>query len=100
MSWHECFKNRCFSVAADIHASNVLNMDETPMYFDMASDKTYAPVGAKDVLVKTTGHDKLRFTVVLTVSASGVKLKPMIIFKNLKNVPKLKPGQNWPQGNP
>lgn len=73
-------------------------MDETPMYFDMGADTTYAPVGAKDILIKTTGHDKLRFTVVLTVNAAGGKLDAMIIFKNLKNVPKLKRGEKWPEG--
>ena len=69
------------------------------MYFDMAHDTTHAPIGAKDVAVSTTGYSKLRFTVVLTISAAGRRHKPMIIFKNLKNIPKLKPGQKWPEGN-
>lgn len=73
-------------------------MDETPVYFDMASDKTYTDMGAKDVLVNTSGYDKLRFTVVLTVTASGRKLKPMLIFKNLVNIPKLAKGEKWPEG--
>ena len=73
-------------------------MDETPMYFDIAADHTYDVVGSKDVLATTTGHEKLRFTVVLTVTASGRKLKPMIIFKNLQKVPQLKSGQSWPKG--
>ena len=73
-------------------------MDETLMYFDMSADHTYDDIGCKDVLVKTTGHDKLRFTVVLTITASGKKLKPMIIFKNLQKVPKLKTGEKWPKG--
>ena len=68
------------------------------MYFDMGSDNSYAPIGSKDVLIKTTGHDKLRFTVVLTITATGGKLPPMITFKNLKNIPKLKPGEKWPEG--
>ena len=86
----------CFS---EVELRNILNMDETPMYFDMAHDTTYAPIGAKDVAVSTTGYSKLRFTVVLTISAAGRRHKPMIIFKNLKNIPKLKPGQKWPEGN-
>ena len=86
----------CFS---EVELRNILNMDETPMYFDMAHDTTYAPIGAKDVAVSTTGYSKLRFTVVLTISAAGRRHKPMIIFKNLKNIPKLKSGQKWPEGN-
>ena len=37
---------------------------------------------------KTTGHEKLRFTAVLAAMAYGRKLSPMLIFRNLKNVPK------------
>ena len=55
------------------------------MYFDMAHNTTYAPIDAKDVAVATTGYSKLRFTVVLTISAAGQRHKPMIIFKNLKD---------------
>jgi len=64
------------------------NMDETPVYFDMPSSSTYDLRGVKFVPAKTTGNHKLRFTVVLSMTADGRKLPPMIIFKNLKKVPK------------
>ena len=64
------------------------NMDETPFWFDLPSTATIDMEGVKTVKAKTTGHEKLRFTVVLTALSSGRKLRPMIIFKNLKNVPK------------
>lgn len=83
---------------AGIDPSNIINMDETPVYFDMASSTTYQDTGAKDVLIKTTGYEKMRFTVVLSVTASGKRLDPMLIFKNLKDIPKLKKGQKWPAG--
>ncbi|KAG7164381.1 Pogo transposable element-like 9, partial [Homarus americanus] len=57
------------------------NMDETPMNFDMISNRTVEAKGSKTILVKTTGHEKARFTVVLSCMADGTKLKPMIIFK-------------------
>lgn len=63
------------------------NMDETPVWFDMPTSKTVASKGQKSVLVKTTGHEKSRFTVVLSCLADGTKLKPMIIFKR-KTLPK------------
>lgn len=81
-----------------IDPQNVINMDETPLYFDMASATTYDQTGTKDVLIKTTGYEKLRFTVVLSITASGKRLEPMLIFKNLKDVPKLKNGEKWPAG--
>ena len=73
-------------------------MDETPVYFDMAGGVTHTIHGSKDVLQKTTGHDKTRFTVVLAISATGAKLPPMLIFKNLKKVPALPAGKSWPSG--
>lgn len=36
------------------------------------------------MLVKTTGHEKLRFTAVLTCIAEGTKLRPMVILKQRK----------------
>jgi len=41
------------------------------------------------VLINTTGHEKSRFTVVLTCLADGTRLKPMIIFKQ-ETMPKEK----------
>ena len=65
---------------------NIGNMDETPVWLDMPSARTVNTVGEKTVLVKTTGHEKNRFKVVLSCLADGTKLKPMIIFKR-KTVP-------------
>ena len=64
------------------------NMDETPFWFDLPSAETYDFKGLKTIKSRTTGNEKLRFTVVLTALANGAKLKPMLIFKGLKNVPK------------
>lgn len=64
-------------------------MDETPVQFDMLSNYTVDLRGTKTVTVKSTGHEKSRFTVVLSCLANGVKLKPMVIFKR-KLMPKIK----------
>lgn len=37
--------------------------------------------GANTILIKTVGHEKTRFTVVLACMADGTKLKPLVIFK-------------------
>ena len=73
-------------------------MDETPVYFDMTGGATFHIKGAKNVLQNSTGYDKLRYTVVLACTASGIKLRTMVIFKNLVNVPKLPTGKKWPKG--
>lgn len=64
------------------------NMDEVPCFFDMLSNKTVDTKGRKTILVKSTGHEKTKFTVVLSCLADGTKLKPMVIFKR-KTMPKM-----------
>ncbi|CAG8715894.1 8553_t:CDS:2 [Dentiscutata erythropus] len=65
----------------------ILFFDETPVWFDMPRNSTLDFRGVREVRIRTTGNDKLRFTVVLGFTASGHKLPPMVIFK-LKKVPK------------
>jgi len=48
---------------------NIFNMDETPVWFDMAGNFTINPKGDKTVHIRSTGNEKNRFTVVLTCAA-------------------------------
>ena len=64
--------------------SNIIAMDETPVWSDMISDTTVHKTGDKTVTMKTTGHEKLRVSVCLTAKADGTKLKPFIVFKGAK----------------
>lgn len=73
----------------------IMNMDETPCYFDMPSSVTFDLKGVQTVKVRTTGNEKLRFTVVLTAGVrkvddhyEAITLPPMVIFKNLAKAPK------------
>ena len=56
-------------------------MDEVSLTFDVLSNRTVEVKGARMVAVKTTGHEKTHFTVVLACCADGIKLPPVIIFK-------------------
>lgn len=76
------------SSVSGVPVSCIGNMDETPLWFDLPQTRTFDFKGVKQVKCKTTGKEKLRYTVVLSAMADGTKLKPMIIFKGLKNVPK------------
>ena len=71
----------------DFALENIINMDETLMYFDMPGNTTVDKVGRKTVSVKTTGHERQHFTVVLACQANGKKIRPLVIFKR-KNMPK------------
>ena len=76
---------------ANYELVNIVNMDETPVWFDMPSTRTINTRGEKTVSITTTGHEKSHFTVVLSCLADGTKLKPMIIFKR-----KTKPKEKFP----
>ena len=58
----------------------VVNMDETNVDFDMVSSTTFNDMGARSVNVKSTGSSR-RCTVILAVTASGIKLKTLVILK-------------------
>jgi hypothetical protein len=77
-------------MTADFNADLIFNMDETPAYIDVLSSSTISFAGEKTTEANGTGHDKKRFTIVLTVSAAEKILKTMVILKGLKKVPKVK----------
>ena len=66
----------------------IWNMDQMPVYFDSPKNRTLDFRGATTVSVKTTGHEKTRFTLMLCADNTGRKLKPTVIFGGLKKVPK------------
>jgi transposase-like protein len=74
-------------ITKNINKEYIISFDETPIWFDMLRSSTIDFRGVREVQIKTTGNDKLRFTVVLAFTASGKKLPPAIMFK-LKNNPK------------
>ena len=63
------------------------NADQTPLTFDVPSSSTISAKGVKSVSVMTTGHEKDRFTVMLSCTADGGKLPPYVVFKR-KTIPK------------
>jgi len=59
----------------------IVNIDETPIYFEMTSDKTVNKKGAKIISVETKGNEKKLISCILACSAGGKKLIPALIFK-------------------
>ena len=58
----------------------IVNMDETPVWFDNIHNKTvHLKEHGKQVAVKTTGNIRDRITTILTVTRSGRMLPPCII---------------------
>lgn len=65
------------------------NMDETPLWLDMPGDTTVTQIGERSVPIHTSGHDKGRFTIILTAMTDGRKLKPFVVFKGVCTIPEL-----------
>jgi len=63
------------------------NANETAIYLDMPPNYMLEKKGVKEVLLKTTGCEKLHLTVMLAATADGRKLPPLIISKR-KTLPK------------
>ena len=62
----------------------VLNMDETPVWFEMPGKSTLAERGGKEVRVATTGHEKERLTV--TLAAMLTEQNYLLLFTYLVSV--------------
>ena len=54
-------------------------MAETPFFMNIASTKTIARIGSKEV-IKTHGQEKMHVTAILCIIADGTKLPPMLVF--------------------
>ena len=79
----QSFKDKVRSVwnRTDIDYRLLGNMDETPVFFDIVPGQAVDVKGRKAERVRTTGAEKHHFTVVLSCTANGDILPPMIIFK-------------------
>ncbi|CAI7841137.1 unnamed protein product, partial [Closterium sp. NIES-53] len=67
----------------------ILNADQTPLFLEMPAERTLEMKGARTVHVQSAGYEKERVTVMLAVTASGLKLPPYVVFKRktIPNVP-------------
>ena len=63
----------------------IWNMDQTPLSSSYQSSRTLAKRGVKMVNVRKTTDGTKRATCVLTVTAAGNLLTPMLIFKGKPN---------------
>jgi len=60
--------------------TNLFNMDETPVFYDMPASKSITDKSEKRVYVTTTNSEKRRITVTLCCNAAGEKL-PLLVME-------------------
>lgn len=53
--------------------------------FRLDCNKTIARKGGKSIIIKTQNQERCRITVLLTITADGGKLPPLLIFKAKRN---------------
>ena len=89
------FINFCGEHIAEnqINATSIVNMDEVPLTFDVPLGRTVNKVGDSSVTLRTTGNERTSFTCVLSCTASGGKLPPLVIFKRITM-----PKESFPKG--
>ena len=59
----------------------IVNLDETPCYIENPSKETINIKDVKKVEIITYDKEKCRITAILSISASGYKLPPLLILK-------------------
>ena len=69
--------------------SNIENMDETLMIFDMIRNWTVSSKGDKTIVLKTTGHQTIWFTVVLAGTANSMKGDAKTFFSQMFEIENL-----------
>lgn len=69
------------SIQDNMCGERTILMDETAVYFDDPRMVTVDNVGARHVVMKSTGFQSMRITAVLAVTASGRKVQPLLIWK-------------------
>lgn len=67
---------RQYLLAYQIEEVDIIACDQTPFYFDNVGPSTIEKMGAKSVSLKSTGHEKNNFTVMLSACSNGKKKKP------------------------
>lgn len=83
------YRSRIPEICADFEPCNIFNCDETGLYYRALPDKT---LSAKGQSAKGVKNSKERLTIMFACSATGEKLKPLVIgkaskprcFKNIK----------------
>lgn len=71
--------------AAGVNQDLIINMDQTPVFLSMHPKRTLNLRGERTVNGRKTCNSTNQITASLAISASGKKLKPMLIFKGVES---------------
>ena len=64
---------------SDIPLYNIVNFDETSLYYNIPPNKTVHHICKKTIVIRTLKQEKARISPILSITAAWEKLKPYII---------------------
>lgn len=70
--------------------TKIYGADELGLWVDSPPDTTVDAVCPREIGVRTTGHERMRITVLLAVRADGRKLKPAVLIPRKRPIRALK----------
>ena len=79
------------------HQDYIYNMDQTPLPFSYNRKKTLAKKGTRSVHARSSTKDTKRATLALTITASGKRLTPLLVFKGAANGDIMRQTSEYPQ---
>ena len=83
---------RKLKIKEKYHDNHIFAADETVIWVDPYVKTCITNKGAKEVAVQSTGHEKLRITVMLCAKANGDKCLPFVLLprnRPMMNVEKM-----------
>lgn len=86
--------NECEQLLTGIDRNQIINMDETAIYLDSASNYSYAVRGSKRIKATTTGNERTKLSAAFTAAASGRKLPIFMIIPRKTDLPDFEPPDN------
>lgn len=69
--------------------SSIIACDETAVWLDSLGNTTIDKRGAKEIGLRSTGHEKERITVMLSAKADGTKMKPFVLLDRKRAIKEL-----------
>ena len=86
------------SVAPHRHQDYILNMDQTPIYFDAIPSTTLELRGTNSINFRTSSSSTNRVSLAVFITASGKSLMIMLVFKGKPNGTIFKSFGTYPNG--
>ncbi|KAI2795511.1 hypothetical protein BLOT_016477, partial [Blomia tropicalis] len=74
-------------IKENYNLQEIYNCDETPIWFEAIGNTTIDKVNSPEIGILTTGHEKMKCSLMLTGKADGSKLKPFVVFKRKRPMP-------------